>query len=85
MARKKKTKVKLKEKQKESVEGFSVGDTVWFTYVNGRIMSGDIDAFFVSNEINGATIITPSDGYRSVPLSSCSYQQIIKKRTKKKL
>ena len=83
MGRKKKNVVKEKKDVVQTLEDFTLGDTVWFSYIDGRILSGEIKKFFVDPvEGNCATIMTPVDGYRSTKLENCSYAKIVKKRTK---
>ena len=85
MGRKKKNIVKEKKDQIQTLEDFSLGDTVWFAYIDGRILSGDIKKFFIDpKEGNCATIMTPVDGYRSTKLENCSFSKIVKKRATKK-
>lgn len=85
MGRKKKNVVKEKKDVIQSLEDFNLGDTVWFAYIDGRILSGEIKKFFVDpNEGNCATIMTPVDGYRSTTLENCSFSKIVKKRVPKK-
>ena len=85
MGRKKKTKTKDLKNEIQTLDDFSLGDTVWFLYLDGRVMSGEIKRFFIDpKEGNCVTIMTPTDGYRSTTLENCSYSKIVKKRTSKK-
>lgn len=53
--------------------GFTVGETVWFKYHTGKIMSG-IVASLSDKDKDGpvATLLTQDMGFRTVLLSKCS-------------
>jgi len=85
MARKKKKIVKEDENIIKELDGFKLNDEVWARYFGGRIIQGKIDRL-INTELDGkiACIITASDGYRTVLLSSCSHSIIKKTRTNRK-
>ena len=85
MGRKKKSEAKATKNVVQKIDDFSIGDTVWFLYLDGRVLSGEIKKFFVDpKEGNCVTIMTPLDGYRSTTLKNCSFSKIVKKRASKK-
>lgn len=85
MARKKK---KAQKKSSDDVlkelGGFCLDDEVWATYLGGKIIQGRITKL-IKSELEGelACLITPTEGYRTVFISDCSYSIIKKQRINK--
>tara|TARA_Y100000034_G_C6701931_1_gene309614 strand:- start:58 stop:333 length:276 start_codon:yes stop_codon:yes gene_type:complete len=77
---KKKT-TKPKKPLIEECEGYKLGDKVWATYLEKKVIQGTISQFHPDDSHGPvATIITPNQGYRSVLIVSMSYTPITKKR-----
>ncbi len=84
MGRKKKTKLEKKEPGITELEGFKLGDSIWFEYHSGKIYQGEIKSFFIDEKHgNCVNVMTIEAGYRTVLLEKCSYDRIKKSRSKK--
>jgi hypothetical protein len=84
MARKRKIKKQEEKDIIKELDGFSLDDNIWAEYFGGRIIQGKIVKLINTEpKGNAASLITQSDGYRTVLLSSCSHSIIKKKRISK--
>ena len=57
----------------DNLMGFVVGETVWFKYHTGKIMSGIVASLSDKDKAGPvATLLTQDMGFRTVLLSKCS-------------
>jgi hypothetical protein len=77
----KKKAIKPKKPIIEECEGFKLGDKVWASYAEKKIIQGAISQFHPDDSHGPvATLITANQGYRHVLIVSMSYTPITKKR-----
>ena len=83
MSRKKSRKEKSKPKV-EKLEGWTIGDYAWASYVDGTIVEGEVVDFY-PNDNHGpcALIMTQNRGTRTVLIKNMDDKKIKKVRQKK--